>query len=103
METKTIEELLLELLQDMAVVKAKLDSLNEIKLNVKGMDARLDKLEAQNERHEKQLASLENRASTMEQFVRNNINDAKKQQSSVFISMGLAVFSAICSIIVNLF
>jgi hypothetical protein len=38
----------------------------------------------------------------MEQFVRNNMQDSKKQQTSVFISMGLAVFSAIVSMLIGL-
>jgi hypothetical protein len=38
----------------------------------------------------------------MEQFVRNNMQDSKKQQTSVFISMGLAVFSAIVSMFIGL-
>ena len=33
MESRSVEELLLQLLQDMAVVKAKLDTIEEIKLD----------------------------------------------------------------------
>ena len=96
-EEKT-QELLLRLLEDMAYVKAKLDNIDEQKLG-----SRIDGLEMITERQEKQIKSLENRASTMEQFVRNNIIDGKKQQTGVFISMGLAVFSAIVSMVINLF
>lgn len=76
----------------MSFVKAKLSSIEEQKLA-----ARIDQLEAQNREHDKTIKSLENRSSTMEQFVRNNMQDSKKQQTSIFISMGLAVFSAIIS------
>jgi hypothetical protein len=38
----------------------------------------------------------------MEEFTRGQITDAKKQQNGVFISMGLAVFGAILSVIMNL-
>ena len=92
-----IQELLLQLVQDMSFVKAKLSNIEEQKLA-----ARIDQLEAQNREHDKTIKSLENRSSTMEQFVRNNMQDSKKQQTSVFISMGLAVFSAIVSLIFNL-
>ena len=81
----------------MSYVKAKLSNIEEQRLA-----ARIDQLEAQNREHDKTIKSLENRNNTMEQFVRNNIQDSKKQQTSVFISMGLAVFSAIVSLIFNL-
>ena len=93
-----IQELLLQLVQDMSFVKAKLSNIEEQKLA-----ARIDQLEAQNREHDKTIKSLENRSNTMEQFVRNNMQDSKKQQTGIFISMGLAVFSAIVSLIVSLF
>jgi hypothetical protein len=37
----------------------------------------------------------------MEQFTRKNMQDAKKQQTGVFISMGVAVFSAFVSVLVG--
>lgn len=78
----------------MSFVKAKLSNIEEQKLN-----SRIDQLEAQNREHDKTIKSLERRNSTMEQFVRDNMQDSKKQQTSVFISIGLAVFSAIISFI----
>ena len=101
MDDKT-QDLLLQLLQDIAVIKAKLDTIEEIKLDAKTIGNRVDNLEAQNREHDKTIKSLENRASTMEQFTRNNMADAKKQQTGVFISMGLAVFSSIISILFGL-
>lgn len=92
-----IQELLLQLVQDMSFVKAKLSNIEEQKLA-----ARIDQLEAQNREHDKTIKSLENRSNTMEQFVRNNITDSKKQQTGVFISMGMAVFSAVISLIFSL-
>ena len=94
MDNEKIQELLLQILQDMSYVKAKLSNIEEQRLA-----ARIDQLEAQNREHDKTIKSLENRNNTMEQFVRNNMQDSKKQQTSVFISMGLAVFSAIVSLI----
>ena len=93
-----IQELLLQLVQDMSFVKAKLSNIEEQKLS-----ARIDNLEAQNREHERTIRSLEKRNNTMEEFVRTNMQDSRKQQISVFISLGLAVFSAILSMIINLF
>lgn len=99
-EDKT-QELLLKLIEDMAVVKAKLDVVEEIKIDAKEANSKIEKLEMQNERQEKQLVSLENRANTLEQFVRNNMNESKKTQTSVFISIGIALCSTIFSAIVG--
>ena len=99
-EDKT-QELLLKLIEDMAVVRAKLDVVEEIKIDAKEANSKIEKLEMQNERHEKQLASLENRANTLEQFVRNNMNESKKTQTSVFISIGIALFSTILSAVMG--
>lgn len=100
MDDKT-QDLLLQLLQDIAVVKAKLSVIEEIKLDAKTLNARVDNLEAQNREHDKTIRSLENRAGTMEQFTRKNMQDAKKQQTGVFISMGIAVFSAFVSVLIS--
>ena len=101
MDDKT-QDLLLQLLQDIAVVKAKLSVIEEMKLDAKNIGTRVDHLEAQNREHDKTIRSLENRASTMEQFTRKNMQDAKKQQTGVFISMGVAVFSAFISVLIGL-
>lgn len=82
----------------MSFVKAKLSNIEEQKLN-----SRIDQLEAQNREHDKTIKSLERRNDTMEQFVRNNMQDSKKQQTSVFISMGMAIFSTILSVIIGMF
>lgn len=92
-----IQELLLQLVQDMSFVKAKLSSIEEQKLS-----ARIDNLEAQNREHDRTIKSLEKRSETMEQFVRGNMQESKKQQTSIFLSIGLAIFSAIMSIVINL-
>ena len=93
-----IQELLLQLVQDMSFLKAKLSNIEEQKLS-----SRIDNLEAQNREHERTIRSLEKRNDSMEEFIRNNVNDSRKQQISVFISIGLAVFSAVLSLIINLF
>ena len=93
-----IQELLLQLVQDMSFLKAKLSNIEEQKLS-----SRIDNLEAQNREHERTIRSLEKRNGDMEEFVRTNMQDSRKQQTSVFISLGLAVFSAVLSLIINLF
>ena len=92
-----IQELLLQLVQDMSFLKAKLSNIEEQKLS-----SRIDNLEAQNREHERTIRSLEKRNDSMEEFIRNNMNDSRKQQLSVFISLGLAIFSAVLSLIINL-
>ncbi len=96
MGDEKIQELLLQLVQDMSFVKAKLSNIEEQRLA-----ARIDQLEAQNREHDKAIKSLERRNDTMEQFVRNNMQDSKKQQTGVFISMGLAIFSGIISVVIG--
>lgn len=97
MDDNKIQDFLIQLMQDMSYIKAKLEAIDEQKLN-----SRIDALEAQNKEHDRVIKSLENRNSTMEQFVRNGMTDTKKQQTGVFISMGLAVFSAIVSVAITL-
>ena len=91
-EDKT-QELLLQLVQDMSFVKAKLSNIEEQKLA-----SRIDSLEAQNREHDRTIKSLERRNDTMEEFVRGSMQESRKQQTGVFISMGMAVFSAIVSL-----
>ncbi len=96
MGDEKIQELLLQLVQDMSFVKAKLSNIEEQKLS-----SRIDQLEAQNREHNKTIKSLEHRNNTMEEFVRNNMQDTRKQQTGIFISMGLAIFSGIISMLIN--
>lgn len=97
MDNEKIQDLLLQLMQDMSYIKAKLDAIDEQKLN-----SRIDSLEAQNREHDRIIKSLEKRNNTMEEFTRKNMQDAKKQQTGIFISMGLALFSAVISLVVGL-
>lgn len=97
MNSERIEELLLKLLGDMAEVKAKLDSIEKQELG-----SRIDRLEAETREHAKTIKSLENRNSTMEQFVRDGMAESNRSNKSLHMSVGLAVFSAILSLIVNL-
>lgn len=93
-----VQELLLQLVQDMSYIKAKLNNIEEQKLSI-----RIDQLEAQNREHDKTIKSLEKRNDIIEESLRKDLQDAKKQQTNIFISMGMAVFTAILSLIINLF
>ena len=91
------EELLLQLIQDMAEVKAKLNNLDEQKLS-----SRVDLLEAKTREQERVIRTLENRESTLEEFIRNNMNEANKSNKAVWVSIGLAFLTAALSFLINL-
>ena len=91
------EELLLQLIQDMAEVKAKLNNIDEQKLS-----SRVDLLEAQTREQERVIRTLENRESTVEEFIRNNMNEANKSNKAVWVSIGLAFLTATLSFLINL-
>ena len=102
MNDNRVEELLIQLLNDMAVVKAKLDSIEEIKGDAKKLEDKVDMIESIQSTHHRQIASLEHRQETVEQFLRDNMSDSNKSMKGVFISIGLAVVSAVISIIANI-
>lgn len=97
MNSDRIEELLLQLLQDMAEVKAKLNAMDEQKLL-----SRIDLLESQTREQERVINYLEDRVDNIEAFTRDNINDKNKTNKSVWISIGIAIFTAILSFFINL-
>ena len=97
MESDRTEELLLQLIQDMAEVKAKLNNIDEQRLS-----SRIDLLEAQTREQERVIKSLENRESTLEKFIRNNMNEANKSNKAVWVSIGLAFLTATLSFFINL-
>jgi hypothetical protein len=102
MDDNKTQDLLLQLVQDVAIIKAKLDSIEEIKLDAKAIGTRVDHLEAQNREHDKSIRSLEHRQDEMEAFTRRNMQESKKQANGVFISMGIAIFSAVVSVVIGL-
>ena len=97
-----IELLLLQLSNDVAWIKAKLDNVDEIKSCMKDIGDRVDHIEAQNERHEHELKSLENRCNAMEKHVRDGMNDSNKATRGAIISAGLAIFGAVVSLLINM-
>ena len=97
MGSDRIEELLLQLIQDMAEVKAKLTNIDEQKLS-----SRVDLLEAQTREQERVIKTLENRELTLEEFIRNNMNEANKSNKAVWASIGIAFLTAALSFLINL-
>lgn len=102
MDNDKIENLLLRLIEDVSYVKARLETMEEVHNDYKELSTKIEKLEMQNERHEKQIQSVENRASVMEQFVRNNMNSEKANGWKALGAIGICVISAILSLVVNL-
>ena len=92
-----IEELLLQLIQDMAEVKAKFNNMEEQKIS-----SRIDLLEAQTREQERVIKTLENRESALEEFIRNNMNEANKSNKAVWTSIGIAFLTAALSFLINL-
>lgn len=101
MDENKMYDMLITIMQKLAVLEAKIDSIEEIKIDAKVVANRVDKLEAHCERHDKQITALENRANTLEKYVRDNMADSKKQQTSIFISVGVALFSGILSFVLS--
>ena len=103
MDNDRIETLLLKLVEDVAQIKVKLDTIEDIKLNAKLLTERVDKLESNQTTHDKTIRSLEKRQEAIETFIRSEMSESIKGKKSIIISVGVAVFSAILSVIVNLF
>ena len=102
MNEDKIYEMLMSIMQDLAVVKSKLDTLEEIKIDAKTSNAKIEKLENITERQEKQISTLENRNNTLEQFVRDSVVESKKEKNGVMLSIGIAVLSATLSLLFGL-
>ena len=89
--------MLLQLIQDMAEVKSKLNNIDEQKLS-----SRVDLLEAQTREEERVIKTLENRELTLEEFIRDNMNETNKSNKAVWVSVGLAFLTATLSFLINL-
>ena len=93
MDDAKIQDLLLQLVQDMSYIKAKLNSIEEQKLN-----SRIDLLEGQNKEHDRIIKSLERRANTLEEFTRNKMNEQNKTHISVWIALGTSIVSILLGV-----
>lgn len=97
MDSDKIEALLLQLIQDMAEVKAKIDNIDAQRLS-----SRIDLLESRSREQDRVIKSLEKRSETLESFTREKMLDTSKTMRGVFISGGLAIFTAVISLLFNL-
>lgn len=91
-------ELLLQILQDMSFVKAKLESIDEQKIS-----SRLDELESTSKENSRVIEKLEKETEKTEDYIRDSLINSKHQQTTIFISLGLALFSAALSFVFGLF
>lgn len=94
MDDNKIQDLLLQLVQDMSYIKAKLNNIEEQKLS-----SRIDQLEGQNKEHDRIIKSLERRANTLEEFTRNKMNEQNKTHISVWIALGTSIISILLGVI----
>ena len=99
MNDDKIQELLIQLARDVAVISSKLDALEEMKADARSIGSRVDSLEVKDREHDECIKSLKSRADAMEKFTRDALTDTKKQQTSIFITAGVSVFSAILSLL----
>lgn len=97
MSDEKVQELLLKLIEDVATINAKLDSINEQRLA-----SRLDLIEAQTREQERVIKGLENRNSKLEEYVRNTLVEYEKANKGLWTSLGLAMFSIILTAISNI-
>lgn len=98
MDAQKIQELLLQLVQDMSYVKTKLENIDEQKIV-----SRLDQLESKTKEYTRVIERLEKESEKTEDYIRTSLQESKRQQTNIFISMGLAIFSSILTFIFSLF
>lgn len=97
MSDEKVQELLLKLIEDVATINAKLDSINEQRLA-----NRMDLIEAQTREQERVIKGLENRNNKLEEYVRNTLVDHEKANKGLWTSLGLAMFSIVLTVITNI-
>ena len=102
MDDNRIETLLLQLVADVAFIKSKLDTIDELRGDQKKLGERVDHMEADIKEGQKTISSLEHRCNEMEKWNRDVLVESNKTKTSVFISAGLAIFGAIISFEINM-
>lgn len=94
MSDEKVQELLLKLIEDVATINAKLDSINEQRLA-----SRMDLIEAQTREQERVIKGLENRNNKLEEYVRNTLVEKDKTNKGLWTSLGLAMFSVVLTVL----
>lgn len=102
MNDNQANELLLKLIEDISYIKGRLDTLDEIKLQQREEQGRLNIVEQQISELQKSSRSVENRCNTVEGFLRDQMNEQKATSSKIIGSTLLAVFSAVASAVIAL-
>lgn len=92
-----VQELLLKLIEDMSYVKAKLDNIDSQKLN-----NRIDALEAKAREQDRVVKQLETKSNATDQYIRDRLTDSNKSNKALWTSIGLAIFSVLLNVLVNL-
>ena len=103
MDNDRIETLLIRLLEDVSQIKCKLDSIDRIENNTKELANKVDMIESNQSTHHKQITSLEKRQSALEGFIRSEMSDSNKQHKTTTVSVGIAILTAVLSLIITLF
>lgn len=103
MDNDRIESLLIRLLEDVSQIKCKLDSIDRIENNTKELANKVDIIESNQSTHHKQITSLEKRQSALEGFIRSEMSDSNKQHKTTTVSVGIAILTAVLSLIITLF
>ena len=97
MNNDRIETLLLQLLQDVSEIKTKVTALDE-----QNLGNRIDIVQSQTNENERVIKYLEERANNLEDYVRNELTEKNRSNKSIWISIGVAFFTAGLSFIMNL-
>ena len=103
MDNDRIETLLIRLLEDVSQIKCKLDSIDRIENNAKELANKVDLIESNQSTHHKQITSLEKRQEAIEVFIRSEMSDSNKQHKTTTVSVGIAILTAVLSLIITLF
>lgn len=97
MDHDKMMDLLVQIVSDMSYVKTKLENIDDQKII-----NRIDALESQNSESTKTIKDLEDEVKRINEYMFSNLDNTKRYQTTVFVSLGLAIFSAILSSIFTL-
>lgn len=103
MDDKKIESLLLKLIEDMAVVKNKLELLEDIKEEQKEVLKKVDKLEDKVANHKARADSIEKRVDKIEGYLEDKAISAEKNRKSIVVSVFVCIITSCINIIFSLF
>ena len=103
LDDNKVQELLLQIVQDVSWIKAKIEVIENLEGEHKDNLKRIEQLESQCREHDRVVKSLEKRCNTVEQVLRQNMDSQGKMGWKIIGSMAACIFSAIVSVIVAMF